>query len=134
MISMKEAAFEMKAALLAGDLFTFGDMLNRSWRSKKSTAATISNDRVEGLLQVGLAAGAYACKVSGAGGGGFLMFMTEPESKTGCDARAERRGWRGDAGATDWRGRGGLDATLRRGMNRSAAATSPSTIRQARRS
>jgi D-glycero-alpha-D-manno-heptose-7-phosphate kinase len=82
MISMKEAAFEMKAALLAGDLFTFGDMLNRSWRSKKITAATISNDRVEGLLQVGLAAGAYACKVSGAGGGGFLMFMTEPERKS----------------------------------------------------
>ncbi|WP_084570505.1 hypothetical protein [Methylosinus sp. PW1] len=82
MMAMKAAAYEMKAALLAGDLFAFGDMLNRSWLFKKSTAATISNDRVERLLQVGLGAGAFACKVSGAGGGGFLMFMTEPESKT----------------------------------------------------
>lgn len=82
MFSLKEAAFEMKRALLAGDLFTFGDMLNQSWRFKKGTAATISNDRVERLLKVGLDAGAYACKVSGAGGGGFLMFMTKPESKS----------------------------------------------------
>ncbi|OAI25614.1 hypothetical protein A1351_16380 [Methylosinus sp. R-45379] len=82
MLSLKEAAFAMKRALLAGDLCAFGDTLNRSWLSKKSTAATISNDLIERLLKIGHDAGAYACKVSGAGGGGFLLFMTPPERKS----------------------------------------------------
>jgi len=82
LLGLKAAAHDMKRALLAGNLAEFGDVLNRSWLFKKQTAKTISNELIETLFQVGHDAGAYACKVSGAGGGGFLMFLTKPENRT----------------------------------------------------
>ncbi|WP_201281681.1 GHMP kinase [Methylosinus sp. Ce-a6] len=81
LLELKEAAHRMKSALLVGDLREVGDVLNQSWLSKKKTATTISNSRIETLFDVARSAGAYAGKVSGAGGGGFLMLMSAPEMR-----------------------------------------------------
>ena len=75
---VKQEALHMKESLLRGDFTQFVDAINASWESKKRTARNISNDRIEAIAAAGLTAGARAVKVSGAGGGGFMMFFVDP--------------------------------------------------------
>ncbi len=75
---VKQEALHMKESLLRGDFRQFVDAINASWESKKLTARNISNDRIETIAAAGLSAGARAVKVSGAGGGGFMMFFVDP--------------------------------------------------------
>lgn len=77
---LKQDAIEMKLALLRGDLRATAQILGRSWAAKKATAAGVTSPQVERLHAEAMAAGAWAGKVSGAGGGGFLMFLTDPEN------------------------------------------------------
>lgn len=75
---LKAVAAEMKEALLKGEVRRFADILGRSWATKRKVADKISNPLIDGALEVAQAAGAYSGKVSGAGGGGFIMFMVDP--------------------------------------------------------
>ena len=81
MHGIKQNAEEMKSMLLSGDLHGVADQLMSSWKNKKATASAVSNSTVDKLLEVGLEAGAWAGKVSGAGGGGFIMIMTDPSNR-----------------------------------------------------
>jgi len=81
LLKLKEAATEMKLALLVGDMDRVAEILLESWLIKKGTAASISNSSIESLMDSGLGAGAKAGKVSGAGGGGFIMFLVAPENR-----------------------------------------------------
>lgn len=81
MHALKDDAIRMKMALLAGDIRGVAEILEHSWAAKKKTAAGISNPRIEEMHAVAMKAGAWAGKVSGAGGGGFLMLMTDPENR-----------------------------------------------------
>ena len=75
---VKHEALHMKESLLRGDFPQFVAAINASWLSKKLTAGSITNDRIEAIAAAGLEAGAAAVKVSGAGGGGFMMFFADP--------------------------------------------------------
>jgi len=70
MHQLKQDAFEMKAAMLAGDVGLMATILNRSWIAKKATSGSVSNDLIDGLWDIARANGAIGGKVSGAGGGG----------------------------------------------------------------
>ncbi len=74
MLALKEDAMLMKEAILRGELGAYAEVLGRSWKSKKMTAHGISNPEIDMLYQRALDAGALAGKISGAGGGGFMMF------------------------------------------------------------
>jgi len=78
MHEIKAGAQDMKAAILRGDISTFASILGRSWTSKKRMATSISNDSIEHVFEVAISAGAQVGKVSGAGGGGFAMFVVDP--------------------------------------------------------
>jgi D-glycero-alpha-D-manno-heptose-7-phosphate kinase len=78
---LKAEAIQMKEALLLGDLERFAGLMGDSWRAKKATASGITNDEIESVLDVALQAGARAGKVSGAGGGGFMMFLADPSRR-----------------------------------------------------
>ena len=78
---LKADAIDMKQALLAGNIREVASLLNRSWQAKQQTSKSVSNPRVQEIFALGLKNGAVAGKVSGAGGGGFLMFMTDPEHR-----------------------------------------------------
>ena len=80
---LKRDAVEMKEALLRGQITRMADILNRSWQAKKRTASGISSDRIEGLYDLAFAHGAIGGKVSGAGGGGFMMFIVPPDRRIG---------------------------------------------------
>lgn len=75
---LKQHAYAMKDTLMKGNISSFGRMLGTSWGAKKKTAELISNPIIERALSAALNAGAYAGKVSGAGGGGFIMFVVDP--------------------------------------------------------
>ncbi|HVZ26563.1 MAG TPA: hypothetical protein VG842_10930, partial [Sediminibacterium sp.] len=74
MHQLKEQARMMKEALLRGKLNTIGEILDFGFRQKKNMAANISNSRIDSIYQAALTAGATGGKISGAGGGGFMIF------------------------------------------------------------
>jgi D-glycero-alpha-D-manno-heptose-7-phosphate kinase len=76
---LKSDAFEMKNAMLRTDIPEMARILNSSWLAKRETATGISTTVIETLLDTAMKAGALAGKVSGAGGGGFIMFIVPPE-------------------------------------------------------
>ena len=78
---IKQSAVDMKLALLKGDIRTFADILREGWENKKKMANRITNPMIQEAMDVAMAAGALAGKVSGAGGGGFIMFVLEPTRK-----------------------------------------------------
>jgi D-glycero-alpha-D-manno-heptose-7-phosphate kinase len=75
---LKEEAIAMKEALLKGDLVQLARVLDRGWQMKKTLAEGISTPRIEHCFDVARAAGALAGKVSGAGGGGYVLFLVDP--------------------------------------------------------
>jgi D-glycero-alpha-D-manno-heptose-7-phosphate kinase len=79
--ALKQDAFDMKQALLRGDIHGMAEILDHSWQSKKATAESVSNSHIDALYSVARSNGARAGKVSGAGGGGFMMFIADPDSK-----------------------------------------------------
>ena len=78
---LKADAVEMKIALLAGDLPRVAALLDQSWKAKRMTANGISSPLIDTLYKTAMTHGAWAGKVSGAGGGGFMMFVTDPENR-----------------------------------------------------
>jgi len=78
---IKKDAYEMKEALLKGDMSWFASILERSWKAKRKLADNISNREIDDLMLEAKANGALAGKVSGAGGGGFIMFIVDPVKK-----------------------------------------------------
>ncbi|MEM8930827.1 MAG: GHMP kinase, partial [Acidobacteriota bacterium] len=56
-----------------------GELLDESWRLKRSLAAGVSSDAMDTMYQRGRDAGALGGKILGAGGGGFFLFFVPPE-------------------------------------------------------
>jgi D-glycero-alpha-D-manno-heptose-7-phosphate kinase len=71
---LKEQARMMKEALLKGRLHDIGAILDFGFRHKKQMATGISNNMMDELYETALKAGATGGKITGAGGGGFMMF------------------------------------------------------------
>jgi D-glycero-alpha-D-manno-heptose-7-phosphate kinase len=74
MHNLKEQALHMKEALLKGKLGQIGEILDYGFQQKRQMAANISNSRLDALYDAARAAGATGGKISGAGGGGFMIF------------------------------------------------------------
>lgn len=70
---LKEQAILMKEALLTGRLKEIGELLDFGWQQKKKTATGISNPLIDEMYALALKNGATGGKISGAGGGGFMM-------------------------------------------------------------
>lgn len=81
MHELKADALIMKESILKGDIIKFAQYLGKSWEAKKRMAASISNNNIDSVYEAAMNAGAYAGKVSGAGGGGFMMFMIDPTQR-----------------------------------------------------
>lgn len=74
MHQLKEQARMMKEALLKGNIDDIGRILDFGFRYKKQMAQGISNSFMDELYETALQAGATGGKITGAGGGGFMMF------------------------------------------------------------
>ncbi|MDA7804297.1 GHMP kinase [Crocinitomix sp.] len=78
---LKKQAFIMKDALIAGDLNEIGKVLDKSWQQKKLMADGISNSLIDEIYTSVMNAGAGGGKISGAGGGGFMIFYVDDSAK-----------------------------------------------------
>lgn len=74
MHQLKEQARRMKEALLKGELDEFGEILDFGFLQKRRMAHNISNPLIEEIYDAAKKAGATGGKISGAGGGGFMIF------------------------------------------------------------
>ena len=78
---VKNEAIVMKACLLRGDFAGIVNSMRQGWESKKRLAKSVSNGHIDKIYDAAIDAGAVAGKVSGAGGGGFMMFFVPPEKR-----------------------------------------------------
>jgi D-glycero-alpha-D-manno-heptose-7-phosphate kinase len=81
MHAVKSEAIRMKECLLRGELKQFAAAMDAGWEAKKRTAANISNSHIDRIYELAKANGAFAGKVSGAGGGGFMFFLVDPSKR-----------------------------------------------------
>jgi D-glycero-alpha-D-manno-heptose-7-phosphate kinase len=72
------AGFAVKR-LRSGDVDAIGPALRESWEAKRKLASGVSNSQVDGAVTRALEAGASGVKLTGAGGGGFLVVLCPME-------------------------------------------------------
>jgi D-glycero-alpha-D-manno-heptose-7-phosphate kinase len=75
---IKALAAEMREALLREDLHRLGELLHLGWMAKRRVSAKISDARIDALYGLARDRGAVGGKITGAGGGGFLLLYCEP--------------------------------------------------------
>jgi D-glycero-alpha-D-manno-heptose-7-phosphate kinase len=75
--AQKELALAMKAALLTGELKEFGALMGEAWTQKKRMSPYITNDRINELYDLALRNGAFGGKLTGAGGGGYILLFCD---------------------------------------------------------
>jgi D-glycero-alpha-D-manno-heptose-7-phosphate kinase len=76
-----EIARDMHHALSMADWKLVAKLIREEWKLRKTNAPKISTPMIEKLIAVAMRQGAVAAKVCGAGGGGCVVFLTEPENK-----------------------------------------------------
>lgn len=83
---MKRLALEAKACLECGELDEFGRLLDEGWRLKRQMASKVSNGAIDDLYRRACEAGALGGKITGAGGGGYLLLYVPGQKQD--DVRA----------------------------------------------
>jgi D-glycero-alpha-D-manno-heptose-7-phosphate kinase len=83
---LKEQSRMMGEALLAGRLDEIGEILDYGFRQKREMASGISHPGIEAVYDAACAAGATGGKISGAGGGGFMVFYCPPGVRGAVEA------------------------------------------------
>jgi len=78
MHALKGEAVTMKESLLKGDFEQLMESLRAGWEAKKKMAKSISNPQIDEIYELAKKAGMRAGKISGAGGGGFMMMLVDP--------------------------------------------------------
>jgi D-glycero-alpha-D-manno-heptose-7-phosphate kinase len=76
---MKQMAVQAREVLKAGDFNAFGALLHQTWELKKKMAGSISNVTINEIYETARRAGAVGGKVTGAGGGGFILLYVPHE-------------------------------------------------------
>lgn len=89
---LKDLAREMTSVLQKGDLNQFGDLLHKGWELKKTLSGKISSSRIDALYESARDAGALGGKITGAGGGGFLLLYCAPERQSQVRSRMSEFG------------------------------------------
>jgi D-glycero-alpha-D-manno-heptose-7-phosphate kinase len=70
---MKRMAYIARDEVQAGNVDAIGELLHESWQLKKQLASKITNGGIDELYSTAISAGALGGKITGAGGGGFLI-------------------------------------------------------------
>ena len=78
---MKKLAFRAKDAIMQGAFDDLGEILHSSWELKKTLASKITNPQIDEMYKAARKAGAIGGKITGAGGGGFLLLYCPKEKQ-----------------------------------------------------
>jgi D-glycero-alpha-D-manno-heptose-7-phosphate kinase len=78
---VKEMAYEVKQDLEQGNIASLAHLLHENWEQKKRFASNISSPLIDRWYDLARDCGALGGKITGAGGGGFLLLYCEPEQQ-----------------------------------------------------
>ena len=78
---LRDIVAPMKESIAKGNLDEFGRLLDESWQFKRRVSNKISNSYIDQLYDLAKSNGALGGKITGAGGGGFLMLYCPPENQ-----------------------------------------------------
>ena len=134
---IRHLADAMRETLKAGNLEEFGELLHRAWEAKKHVSNKISNSRIDQMYGLARESGAIGGKITGAGGGGFLLLYCPREKQQAVRERLSGIGAREMGFEFDFQGaqvvaddpfidgdeRGGMKWTFEPVETQSAAAT-----------
>lgn len=90
--AIKSFAQEARHALEAGEVDRIGEILHLSWEAKRRLARGITNERIDDLYRRAREQGAVGGKITGAGGGGFLLLYCAPAYQDAVRAALECEG------------------------------------------
>jgi D-glycero-alpha-D-manno-heptose-7-phosphate kinase len=91
---IKALGWQIKAALEHDHLDRFGELLDQGWQQKKQLASGVTNALIDEAYTAARQAGALGGKITGAGGGGYLMLYCHEELHDAVRASLEQRGLR----------------------------------------
>jgi len=77
LLEIKDIGIEIRDAVVRGNLRRFGELLDVHWHTKKRLSNGVSNPQIDAWYDLAKRHGAIGGKISGAGGGGFLMLYCE---------------------------------------------------------
>jgi D-glycero-alpha-D-manno-heptose-7-phosphate kinase len=77
LLEIKDIGIQIRNSILCGNLRRFGELLDVHWQSKKRLSAGITSPQIDAWYELAKYHGAIGGKISGAGGGGFLMLYCE---------------------------------------------------------
>ena len=92
--ALKENAVSMRGAFLRQDLAGIADLLNRDWGIRRRSLPTMSSPAIDRLIRDLRRAGTLGARLCGAGGGGCLALVIEPDARARLIALAEGAGAR----------------------------------------
>lgn len=78
---LKAQAYDMKEALLKNEIERIGEILADGWAQKRQIAKGISSPFIDAIYDTAVQAGASGGKISGAGGGGYMIFFCPGNSR-----------------------------------------------------
>jgi D-glycero-alpha-D-manno-heptose-7-phosphate kinase len=90
--NLKQITIDMKSALLQGRLCDFGALMHDAWENKKQLDGDISNPNIEELYNIARQNGVLGGKITGAGGGGYLLLYCEFDKKHIVAKKLEKMG------------------------------------------
>jgi D-glycero-alpha-D-manno-heptose-7-phosphate kinase len=78
---LRDLAGEAANGLRDGDVDALGVAMNKSWAAKRELASGVSTSQIDEAVEAAISAGATGVKVTGAGGGGFLLVVCPLENQ-----------------------------------------------------
>ena len=78
---LRDLAAEAASGLRDGDVDALGVAMNKSWAAKRELASGVSTSQIDEAVEAAISAGATGAKVTGAGGGGFLLLVCPLENQ-----------------------------------------------------
>jgi D-glycero-alpha-D-manno-heptose-7-phosphate kinase len=78
---LRDLAGDAATGLRDGDVDALGVAMNKSWAAKRELASGVSTSQIDEAVEAAISAGATGAKVTGAGGGGFLLVVCPLESQ-----------------------------------------------------
>jgi D-glycero-alpha-D-manno-heptose-7-phosphate kinase len=91
---VRALAREMRAVVESGETRLIGELLHENWMQKRQFAPGVTNSSIDELYELARSLGAVGGKLTGAGGGGFLMLYVEAAAQEAVTSALENRGLR----------------------------------------
>lgn len=101
---IKEIGRLSKEAMESGDITRLGELMHEHWTTKKKVSTKMSNANIDRWYDLAMANGALGGKLMGAGGGGFLLFCTQPGARRPLRKALEAEGLQHMDFRFDWDG------------------------------